>query len=216
MNSIKYLFRLVAIVTSFLLGVGFFNAAQRLQSFFQTETATVQPVRKQETLFVPPRAVPSPLVEPTPFVVTETFPVSDENTEAEFSAEGDYYIVGDLPKEFKDFNTLSITTKSYENVPAEDNYDGVSIPPEGFITTNKQFDFQRINIAGKQIAFETETKKGISYMFVGQFIEEERIEYKTVEGYDRIEFAILKGRLTKMRDGKKAAEIEARFAEGGC
>jgi hypothetical protein len=210
MNFKIFLFRLTAIVTAFLLGVGFFNAAQYVQSFFPAETATVQPVVKQEIVFAPePVGMAS-------VVINSKDVAKVEDTRPEFSAEGDYYIIGDLPKEFKDFDTLSITTTSYENASAENNYEAVAIPPEGFIATNKRFNFKRINIADKQIAFETETKKGVSYKFVGEFIDEEKIEYKTAEGYDFTEYAILKGRLTKIRDGKKIAETEVNFAAGGC
>jgi hypothetical protein len=215
MNLKIFLFRLAAVVTAFVLGVGFFNAAQYLQSFFQaTETATVQP--EQETVFVPARVEPSPLIEPTPYIVYGTFPASNESTEAEFNADGVYSIIEDLPKGFRDFDTLSITTKDYEGASAENNYQAVAVPPEGYIFTKKLFRFARINIADKQIAFETETRKGISYKFVGEFIDGEKIEYKNAAGVEFTEYAVLKGRLTKLQDGKKVAEIEAHFATGGC
>jgi len=208
MNLKFFLFRLAAIVTAFMLGVGFFDAAQYLQSFFLTpESATVQP--QQETSFVPPRVVPSPLVEPTPYVVTGTFPASKENTEAEIEAEGDYYIIDDLPKGFKEFDSLTIITRDFTKEQSSESYD-TQIPPKGYVLANKEFNFTRINIANKQIAFETETKKGISYKFAGEFIDEDQ------QGYEHTMYVVLRGRLTKMRDGKKIAESKVSFAMGGC
>jgi hypothetical protein len=214
-----FVYRLVALPAAFILGVGFFNAGQYLQSFFQTpETAAaVQPAVKKETLYVPPWVAPSPLYDPTRYAAPE--PAADDKEEAkpEFSPDGDYYIIGALPKGFRDVEFLNIATKNYDNASEENNYEGVPIPPEGHILTEKKFDFDSINIDGKKISFETETKKGISYKFVGEFIEEEEIRSKAADGDEYSEYAVLKGRLVKMRDGKKIAEIKVKLAESiGC
>jgi hypothetical protein len=195
-----FVYRLAAAATAFILGVGFFSVGQ----YFQTpETDAVQPAVEQETVSVTPRTmfVPFP-VEPT----TGGIIGSQEDTKREFDAAGDYYIIGDLPKGFKDFDGLSIETKNYEKASAENDYVGMPIPPEGYVSTKKKFKFARINIADKQISFETEAKKGISYKFVGKFIDEEEI---TVGEYP--EYIVLKGRLVKMRDGKKIAESEVKI-----
>src|SRR5215213_4102730 len=103
----NFLFRLAAILTAFMLGVGFFNAEQYVQSFLPTqETEAVETTVKKETLFVPPRVVPSPLIEPTPYVVNKTVADAKEETKPEFNPDGDYSIVGDLPKGFRDFELL--------------------------------------------------------------------------------------------------------------
>jgi hypothetical protein len=219
----NFLYRLAAILTAFALGVGFFNAAQYLQTFFQEpEIETVETVVKRETLIFPPRVEPASLIEAKLYAQPEPIADSKEEREVKFSADGVYDIIGNLPKEFKDYISLDITTRSYEDVAAENRYVGDPIPPEGSLSTSEKsskdvtFDFKRINIADKQIAFETETKKGVSYKFVGEFINEEKIEYKTAKGYEQTQYAVLKGRLTKWRDGKKIADIEAYFSEGGC
>jgi len=207
MNLKNYLFRLAAILTAFMLGVGFFNAAQYQPSIFQTpETAEAQPLVKQETVFVPPRPVPTVI-----FAAPETVADSKEETEAELDAGDEYYIIGDLPKGFKDFDILDITTRNYENLNAENDYQGTPIPPEGYVLTKKKFKLVRINIANRQITFETEAKDGISYKFVGKFIDEEPI----IGVYTS--YAVLEGRLVKMRAGKKVAESEVKLGRvGGC
>lgn len=220
MNLRFFAYRLAAALTAFALGVGIFNAGQYLQSFFQTtETATTV---ERETLSVPARPAPTVVFEISEprgygYAVVEA-PAATEEKEPAFNPDGDYYIVGILPKGFKDFNDLSVTTRDYENASEENNYEGAPIPPEGFIYAGKKFEFKRININGKQISFETETIKGISYKFVGEFIVdvEEVIKYRDANGNKIAESAMLKGRLTKMRDGKKTAEIKAHFAAGGC
>ncbi|HEX8735830.1 MAG TPA: hypothetical protein VF721_10930 [Pyrinomonadaceae bacterium] len=201
-----FLFRLAAILTAFMLGVGFFNAAQYVQSFFATETAPVQ----QQALSVPPRPAPTVI-----FAAPETVADSKEATETEFYAEGAYYIIGDAPKGFEDFSNIGIITTDFAAEQAPESYDN-QIPPKGFIFTDEKFNFTRINIGNRRITFETETKKGVSYKFVGEFIEEKTIEYKTADGSEGIDYAVLKGRLTKWRGGKKIAEAKANFAVGGC
>lgn len=212
MNLKIFLYRLAAVVTTFLLGVGIFSAAQSAQSFFRSPEigGQVQPVVKREVLFVPPLVVP-PLYVPT----GETIADSEEKPAAADYNGGDYYLIGE-PKGFKDFDVLSIATQNYENATEANHYQGVPMPPEGFVLTSKQFDFKRIAVGGRQIAFETEAKKGISYKFVGEFIDGEEIKVKTAEGEEYTGYAVLKGRLIKMRDGKKIAETEARFGESGC
>jgi hypothetical protein len=205
-----FVYRFAAILTTFLLGIGFFYAGQYLQSFFQKpETATVQPVLKQETLSAPPLAAPSPFTPKTYITPDETVADDAEQPTPEFSPDGDYYIIGDLPKGFKDFDLLTITT--YGNASSENGSEGVPFPPEGHVWTKKKFDFDEIDINGKQISFETETKKGVSYKFAGRFIDEEEIIHKTANGDEYPEYVVLKGRLVKMRDGKKIAESKVKM-----
>jgi hypothetical protein len=212
----NYLFRFAVAVVAFISGLGIFNLGQYFQSVFQTKQQKIEsaaPVKNEqiriEELIYPPRnveEVKTPISEQT---VTNT--ESEEKAEYEFDAGGDYYIIGDLPKGFKDFDTLSITTKNYESVSEENNSQGISIPPEGFVLTKKEFKFARINIADKQIAFKTETKKGISYKFVGKFINE---EIKLGEYSD---YAVIEGSIIKMHDGKKIAESKVKLgAVHGC
>ena len=208
MSLKNILLRFAAILTAFILGVGFFNVAQYLQSFFRTpEIGAAQSVIKPEAARVEPAA----RVALMAFDGAGIFAGSEENTEAEFDAGDDYYIIEDLPREFKDFERLSITTKDYENTSKENDYQGIPIPPQGYVLTEKQFKLVRINIANRQIAFETEAKKGISYRFAGQLIDE-----KGTIGVST-SYSVLEGRLVKMRDGKKVAEIEVNLGRvGGC
>jgi hypothetical protein len=203
-----YLFRLAVAFTAFVFGIGFFNVGQYFQSVFSTKeqkVETVVPVKIEEITY-PPDVIEhanAPVFEQTDAADSE------ENIEHEFDATGDYLINGDLPKGFEDFGELSITTNDYENVSEENDYKGNPIPPEGFVFVKKKYKFARINIASKQIAFQTETKKGISYKFIGEFIDDH--DYSGEEGY-----ADLEGHLTKMRNGKKIAESKVKLVASGC
>jgi hypothetical protein len=208
-----YALRITVALTTFGLCVGLFEIGRCLTADSQPKTeeaSTDQPVEKElpdvlptEVTVFPPHVEQTPTIYPTG---------TEEKTEYEFDAGNDYYIIGKLPKAFRDFENLSIVTRDYENTSEENNYEGVPIPPRGFFLAKKEFDFTRINIANRQIVFETEAKKGVSYQFVGEFTDEEAIESKDKDGYEYTEYAVLKGRLKKMRDGKKIAESEVKFA----
>lgn len=208
-----FVYRLAAALTAFVFGVGIFNAWRYFQTPEETVVAvTALPLNKQETIFLPPP------VEPFSAAVvdsTEDAKEAEEETEPEFITEGAYYIIGNQPKGFKDIDGLEIIATDYADELPPESYNG-RIPPKGYISTNKEFNFTRINIGNGRIAFETETKKGVSYKFVGEFIEGEKIEYKTAEGVEYVDYAVLKGRLTKWRNGKVVAEAEVNLAAGGC
>ncbi|HEX8247754.1 MAG TPA: hypothetical protein VF599_06265 [Pyrinomonadaceae bacterium] len=199
------LFRLAAVLTAFMLGVGFFNAAQYGQMFFTTREATAI---KQEALSVPPRPVPTVI-----FAAPETAAYSEEETETEFDAGDMYYIIGNLSKQFKDFDNLVVTTRDYRNSSEKNDFRGDPIPPKGYVLTKevKKIKFARINIANRQISFETEAIAGISYRFVGKFIDKHPI----IGVYTS--YPVLKGQLVKMRDGKMIAVSAVKLGRvGGC
>lgn len=214
----NYVLRVAVALTAFGLCVGLIEIGRYLtaDSYLKTEEfKAVQSVEKKSPVNLPLEvAVSPPRFEQPPEISSL---VTEEKNGYEFDAGSDYYIIGNLPKGFRDFENLSIVTRDYENASEENNYEGVPVPPKGFIFTKKQFNFTRINIANRQIAFETVAKKGISYQFVGEFIEEEAIEVKDKDGYEYTDYAVLKGRLKKMRDGKKITESEVKFAiMSGC
>ena len=226
--KIKNIFlRLASLLAAFVFGISVLGVGQYFESVFQakeqsvlrTETDAAQienPIFPRRNVGeIKPFGSERPITNFEPEVKREPEPV--EETEYEFDAAGDYFIIGDLPKGFKDFDIFSLTTKNYENATEENDYEGVPIPPEGYVSTNKKFEFVKIKVAVKQIAFETEAKKGISYRFVGEFIDSEEIPIKPAEGYEYTAYAVLKGRLVKMRDGKKIAESEVKFGiYAGC
>lgn len=199
-----YLFRLTIAVTAFIFGISSFSVRQYFQSIFRAKEQKIE-------LAAPVEIEPVKIEE-----ITEPFGIepgsSDESVkeiEYEFDAGGDYYIIGDLPKRFENFEIFSITTKNYDNASNDNNWEGIPIPPEGYVLTKIKFNFVRINISDKQIAFETESKGGISYKFVGKFIEEKVYE----KDGEYSHFAVLEGHFVKMRNGKKIAQSRVKLGE---
>ncbi len=191
-----YLLRLAIAVAAFIFGISVFNAVQYFQSVFSAKEQAIESVApdKIEPVIIEEITYPPQNVEQTKIPVVEQTDNSDKTepeTEIwEFDGNGSFYITDDLPKGFKDFDTISVTTRDF-GVESEDYPYGVPIPPEGYVRTSKKYKFTLIGIANRQIAFKTETKEGISYKFVGKLI---KADYS------------IEGRLTKMRNGKKIAE----------
>lgn len=135
----------------------------------------------------------------------ETQPVEEE--EKTFYG-GDYYIIGGAPEGFEDCEWMTVTMMSFENSP-EENRGFVSIPPTGSVSAGRESEplkFMRTGIFNETIAFVTEKRNGISYQFVGKLIDGEEVRLD-----DYTDTAVIKGTLTKLKNGKKVAEREVKF-----
>lgn len=198
-----YLFRLAAALTTFIFAVAVFNAFH----FFQTQIfapRAEQPVQA-------PVAEMKGMLSDTEFSeqIKNDPPEIAQPFEPEFDVSGSYYFAGEkMPKGFENFESLEIVVRDYETESGEYT-GGIPIPPKGFVQTKKEYEFTRIRIGGKEVSFETEKIGGISYHFNGHF----RSEDSYLSGEDA---ADLKGRLVKLKNGKKIAETDAEFFAGGC
>jgi hypothetical protein len=198
-----YFLRIALAVATFVFGVGLFNAGQYLKSFYQTKTPKVEAsavVHKNEFLRVP--------------VISEFTAQTEqaETPEPDYGNGGDYYIADEERKEFKDFESLEIIDRIYEGIDDEKYPYGKPIPPKGFVQATRKYKFTRVSISRTNFAFETEAKKGISYKFIGEFVDESDPS-KEFNSDTSIEF---RGRLTKMLDGKKISSGKFSFIAGGC
>jgi hypothetical protein len=210
MKTKIYLFRIVAGVLAFLFSLGIYTVWES----FQTTVAPTPPPAMSEYDSVKLR-------ETYPMMPSETkaepaMPeTKNDEAETKFDAEGYYYIVGDLPKGFEDFDTFNVRNKNYESED-ESEY-GKLIAPQGSVDTGKEFDFSKISIGNDQIQFETVSVKGISYSFSGKYTVTRNFIY--FEPEEKLQ--VLEGRLIKKRGGKKIAEAQVKFGwfaelECGC
>ncbi len=185
------------------LSVAAVVAAADAISLFGRDAVAVETVPAvAEPLPQPPLPEPAPEIEPVN--------ASDTENVNEFYAAGSFYLDGEkLPKEFRDFEGLEIQTHDMEQMRDAENW-GVPIPPKGWVLAKKQFNFARIAINAKIIAFQTETVGGVSYRFTGEY---HHVDYCETDGTT----PDLVGRLIKIRDGRWAAEMKAGFyASCGC
>lgn len=142
-------------------------------------------------------------------VIAEEIVEQEDAPVEEFYAEGSFYLETEtIPKEFSDIDFLEIITHDYEKTRG-DGTSGLPIPPKGGISTKKRLDFVRIAINGRELAFQTETVNGVSYRFTGKYPKYEHTETSA-------ETPDLVGQLIKIRDGKWAASMKAKFYMSGC
>lgn len=195
------------------LGLAIFYAGEFLVSIFQTrEVEKVELIPKE--LVETKQITIEELFNPKPVILNEEIEETEAQTEnenvetyVETYYEGNYYVIGGAPKDFGDCAWLLITTRNYGNASEEIEYE--TIPPTGFIYADHDeppLSFTSLGIANKNITFETEVRSKISYRFVGKFIEREQ-----VKSGEHTDFAHLKGKFTKIKNGKKIAEQDVIF-----
>lgn len=198
-----HIFRLAAGLAAFAVAVVVFSTFD----FLRTQIFAPRPgkaVVESVSEFAP-----APLTVEIKEPAKRVDPVIVKESESDFDASGEYYFSGDTPKGFADFEYLEIIARDYETA-SEEFTGGIPIVPKGLVQTKSKHKFARISIGGKQIAFETEKAGGVSYRFTGQF----RGEESCLTGEETFD---LKGRLMKMKNGKKIAETNAEFVVScGC
>lgn len=132
-----------------------------------------------------------------------TSPHVDETNEAEFDPEGYYFFDGSL-EGFEEFQYIKINNKNFDVKPNDKRY-GDLVSPNGFVILQNgkdadYIDFSKINIGNGKIQFETETAKGSSYEFTGEFLVKGNF-YTLDENTE-----VLEGTLVKKRNGEVIAK----------
>ncbi len=119
-----------------------------------------------------------------------------DEKEDEGDVTGAYFPAGPLPAEFSEIEHLSLATVDAQGKAADLN--GFIRPRE-----NSARDYKLVDpkLEGKFLTFTTTAVKGVSFSFEGAF---ERLDdfSQNTPATDEV---ILKGTLTKMEDGEKAA-----------
>lgn len=180
--------------------------------------AAFQPLKIELKRFEPiqpPVYAPVPtgdFMPATEAMTEERVPVAEADTE-DTGVNGDYFIIDDRPKGFKDFEQLTIQDRDWDEKAGK----VMPIKPRGIVIAEDDLiDLSRVKITGKRVSLATEKHRAISYRFEGEFIDEID-ELKDENGDFYKTHVYLKGRLTKLKDGKKIAEANVRFTIGhGC
>jgi hypothetical protein len=186
MKTKTYFFRLIIALIALVIGLGVYRIVERFQHSFDEHDACLNQ---------PQNSIP---------IAAKEEPVETASTQedSEFYPDGEFYLDDKLPKEFKDFNTLSITSHDWTNATEENNYQPETVIPKGYLKTGKKYNFTKISIANRRISFETGRIKGISYSFIGKYPE--------IKEFDE-DWTDLHGTLTKYKDGKKIAQIKLKL-----
>ncbi len=178
--------------------------SERLNVNVKTPVFTLPPQVEFKPADFVSEPMSDPAIEPAP------------EPEYEWSETGDYYIGGETPRGFKEFDSISIVTGEWNDEKSR----FVAVKPSGAVYTSsegsdsQEYEFSAININGKRISIVTRKRNGISYQFDGKFVDE-KVDYND-GGTEHDTMVALKGRLTKWRGGKKIAEAKVSLYVGGC
>jgi hypothetical protein len=119
---------------------------------------------------------------------------------ARFDPDGSFWIHGDKPADFSDFDSINLNAKRrrYLNSP-------------GLMAGTTRYRFKTLVVKRDNFNFTTMTVRGISYSFAGKFLK------GGVYGAGELdeETPVLEGTLTKFSGGKKVAEANLKFVYFG-
>lgn len=198
----------------FGIGIAPYWEYQAVSAYFYTEEDQTVQVPGIESNHIPAQyeQVLNPANEPPPAPPSDNDTTYTEKnvTPANFDASGEYFSEEQTPKGFKTFSSITLEMRDYDDT-SEENLAGTPIPPKGYISFKKEFKFARIAIGGGEIGFETVVIDGISYRFTGHFADMYNDNYTNTYFPSK-----LKGKLTKLANGKKVADVDLNLYPGGC
>ena len=123
-----------------------------------------------------------------------------KQSNARFDPDGSFWIHGNLPAEFSDFDSINLNAKRlrYLNSP-------------GLMMRTTRYRYKTLTVKRDNFTFTTMTVRGVFYTFSGKFLK------GGVYGAGDLddETPVLEGTLTKFRDGKKVAEANLKFVYFG-
>lgn len=129
-----------------------------------------------------------------------------------FDPTGNYVFVGRAPRGFADLKWIAIETWEV------DPQDGARRPvaPRGSLWANRELKMARVTLDGDALTFATATAGRVVYEFDGRFLERS-VFAERFDADGESKGAVLKGRIVKIANGRKAAESEVslKWALGG-
>lgn len=194
----RLMLSLVMMSLTFASGVGIDRLFWHLESnMIEKDTVNPVPLAVVETIVrQPPVDPPAPPPAPAPPILNYSSKVH--------AADGAYYWMGPRPKAFAEFRSLDLLTQSTPTdqppgymawIYAEANNDYYNPPAVfGVITDTRLF-----------IVFTQTSELDFEYRLEGEFV---RTDFESVANKDK---AVIRGTITKYRDGKKVAESSVSF-----
>jgi hypothetical protein len=190
--------RVVIMLITFALGVGVQQLIVR-QTTATPRAVAVENGKPQVELTTP--AIPIATVNPR---TTPTPPIFDHHTDGAFVPDGEYTIIGRKPTQFADLGVLNLSSFPQSGY-------------EGWIGTNNDHESQAVTfgvLTQNRLFFVSlqPSDSGFEYRFDGEFI---RTDFDSVSGKNK---PVLRGTLTKFKDGQKVAstEVSFQFERLGC
>ena len=118
-----------------------------------------------------------------------------------FDPDGSFWIHGKPPSDFEDVGGINLNSHASKRLPAQ----GVEL------TNGRRLRFKSLTVKRDALVFTTEPYRGVSYSFSGRFL---RGGVFAAQNLDE-ETPVLEGTLTKLQNGRKAAEAKLKFTYFG-
>jgi hypothetical protein len=125
---------------------------------------------------------------------------TQRKTSARFDPDGSFWIHGNPPPEFSDFDSINLNAKKLRH-----------LNPAGLLIRDTHYRYKTLNVKRDNFTFTTMSVRGISYSFSGRFLKGGVFAHGDLDD----ETPVLEGTLTKFRDGKKVAEANLKFVYFG-
>ena len=187
------------IVLQFVLATFTFTGGVAINKIVTTERHTVSSHQIREFKPVAPLVVevprPQSIPTPAPNLILDYEP-------ERFDPRGDYFIIGGKPKEFREFDCLELGTDESDGRPLGD------VMVQTY--SNAQYGVQALVfslVTEERLYFKTasHSEEGFEYTFDGEFLRSGVIS-EAAPGK-----AVLKGKLTKLKQRRKIAECQVKF-----
>ena len=125
---------------------------------------------------------------------------TQRKTSARFDPDGTFWIHGDPPADFSDFDSINLNAKRVRYLGSP-----------GLRTRTTFHRYKTLIVKRDNFTFTTMIVRGVSYSFSGKFLK------GGVYGAGNLddETPVLEGTLTRFRDGKKVAEANLKFVYFG-
>ena len=197
----RLILQVIAMMITFLAGLG-------IDGFVTTFKNTPPPVQKSEPVAL--FQAPEPLCAATPTVADATPAPADESTSIvfdydfeKFAPEGTYLPMGFKGKDFSDFGSFSLNSGEIKDYLLTGYVD-----LETKINGSYEYQAGTFGLVTDRRVFWVSSQAsdiGFGYKFEGEFL------FKNFESAYNKNKAVLKGKLTKLKDGQKVAEKEFSF-----
>jgi len=125
---------------------------------------------------------------------------TQRKTSARFDPDGSFWIHGDPPADFSEFDSINLNAKRLRYLQTP-----------GLRTRTGLHRYKTLVVKRDNFTFTTMTVRGVFYTFSGKFL---RGGVYSAGDFDD-ETPVLEGTLTRFRDGKKVAEANLKFTYFG-
>lgn len=123
-----------------------------------------------------------------------------KSSAARFDPDGTFWIKGDKPADFSEFDSINLNAKRSRRLEAA-----------GVRALDTLHRYKTLIVKRDNLTFTTIAVRGISYSFSGKFLKGGVYSAGDLDE----ETPVLEGTLTRFRDGKKVAEANLKFTYFG-